>query len=783
MKKIIAAGLASGVFLVAGCSGSHGYGSPIGQADTTSFAGSGPAPQATSTALFKVLSGVLPYPFDVYFAGSTAGTLKLPLAASLYPSVTTAVNALDGFSTTGVIRERFAGPLDAASLAAAGAVVMVHINTLNAGPHAKAPVSPLQGGAFTVLKGCLKGSSGCLPVALTGPCSPAGCDYAVGVAADDASILEITPLKPLAASTCLPTPPATSSPCQVPPNFGIGEGYMVLLTKLITVAGVAAVADADYASFQAALAGGPTCPSITNADLNAVCQLTGAHLALGQALGINPANVVASFSFSTESTLDTLAAAASEATPRAILSNQVFLAPGMPATTAAFQGKGFADVYVGVLTLPYYLSTTEPGIDTGFWNASAASAPDKTSTFTTRFNPFPIPTVKALQIPVLMTVPNATSGTSQPATGWPVTIFQHGLTANRTNLFGIADSLALGGMVGIAIDLPLHGLTVPYNAADPSTYFYASSSNPWYAGLGLPATGSIERTFDLDTINKAAGVPGLDSSGSHWFTAIASPLTVRDLLRESSVDLVTLAESVASVTLPAPATAPYIDSTRIHYMGHSQGAIEGPGFLAVMAPNPVINLQTATLASPGGQYLYLALESPTFGPQLIAGLEKQSNGLLTPGTTLFANYERDFQSVLDSGDPWNFIALAAELHPIHIIQVVGSTPPPAGCNPETPPDGCPDQVVPNDSTARLLSAGGFAQAHYPGVAGATALHVFVNFTEGVHASFLDPTYNLAVTEEEQLEAVTFTGQAIPALGIAPTTPGTSLLIANPTVVQ
>jgi hypothetical protein len=770
MKKIIAAGIASGAVLIAGCSGSHGYGTPIGQADTTGFngnpGGSTNTQKAANTALYQVLAGVLPYPFDVYFAGSTAGTLELPLAVSLYASLTTAVNALDGFSTTGVIRERFNGPLDAASLGLPGALVMVHISTNNL---TKAPVSPLQGGTFVVLKGCLKGNSACLPTSF---------DYAVGVAADDPSILEITPLKPLAASTCLPPAPATPSPCAAK-NGGNGEGYMVLLTKAITVGGVAAVADTDYASFQAALAaGGPTCPSITNANLNAVCQLTGAHLALAQALlGINPANVVASFSFSTESTIDTLAAAASEATPQLIKVNQLLSAPNTPITTAAFQGKGLADVYVGVLTLPYYLSKTAP--DTAYWNASAATAPDKTNTDTTRFNPFPVATIKMLQVPVLMSVPNASSGQAQPGTGWPITIFQHGLTANRTNLFGIADSLALGGMVGIAIDMPLHGLTVPYNAANPSTYLYASSNNPWYAGLGLPATGSVERTFDLDTINKAAGVPGLDSSGSHYVN-LQSTLTLRDNMRESSVDLVTLAESVASITLPAPASAPYIDPTKAHYMGHSMGGIVGPGFLAVMPAQAVL---TATLANPGGQFVYLGIESPTFGPPTLAGLAKASNGLLTPGTTIFAQYERDAQTVLDSGDPWNFIAQAAALHPVHLIQIVGTTPPPAGCNPNAPPAGCPDQVVPNDSTARLISAGGFAQAHFPGVAGATPLHAFVNFTQGVHASFLDPTDNLAVTEEMQLEAVSFTGQAIPLFGVPASTPGTSLVIANPTVVQ
>jgi pimeloyl-ACP methyl ester carboxylesterase len=758
MKKLITAGMVASALLVADCGGG-GYGNVTGQADTTTFNGNPggstpPTQKAKSTALYQVFAGVLPYPFDVYFANSTDGTLNIQPQNSLWPAQS-ALNGLDGFSTTAPIREIFNGPLDTSSLGTPGAVVVVHISTNNAGPQAKAPVSPLQGGTFVPLAGCVKGGA---------TCTAANYDYMVGQAAENPAILEITPLKPLAASSCLPTPPATTSPCAAA-NGGNGEGYLVLLTKAITVGGTAAVPDADYASFQAALAsGGGKCPSITDAQLNAICQLTGAHLALGQALGINPADVVASFSFSTQSILDTLAAAASEARPQPISVNPVILG-GMQQTTAAFQGLGLADVYVGVLTLPYYLSKSDP--DTGYWQAAAASAPDKSSTYTTRFNPFPVANVKALQVPVLMTVPNSASGATKPSSGWPIVIFQHGLGEDRTNLFGIADSLAKGGFVGIAIDLPLHGLTIPFNPADASTYLYAIGSNPLYANLGLPTASSIERTFDLNTINMAAGLPGLDPSGSHYVN-LASLLTYRDNLRESSVDLVTVAESVGTITLPAPATAPYINPANVHYVGHSQGAIIGGGFLAVMPTQAVL---TATLANPGGEFIYLGAESPTYGPVFIPGLEKASGGLLTPGTTPFALFERDAQTVVDSGDPWNFIALATALHPIHMIEVVGTTPPPAGCNPQTPPNGCPDQVVPNDATDRLIAAGGFTQASPPGVPlGTTPLHKVVKFTAGVHASFLDPTASLAATVEMQTEAVAFAladGLALPVTPGAP----------------
>jgi pimeloyl-ACP methyl ester carboxylesterase len=730
MQKLIAAAMVSVALLAAGCS-NGGYGT-VGQANLTGFNGNpggstNTTQKSANTALFQPLAGILPYPFDVYFAGSTDGTLNIQPVNSLIPAQA-AVNALDGFSTTAPIRERFNGPIDASSLGTSGAVVVVHISTNNL---TKAPVSPLQGGVFVPLAGCVKG----------GACASA--NYMVAPASDDPSILEITPLKPLAASTCLPTPPQTSSPCAAA-NGGNGEGYMVLLTKAITVGGVPTVPDKDYGNFEAALAsGGPTCPSITNASLNAICQLTGGHLALAQGvLGINPANVVASFSFSTESTIDTLAAAASQATPQPIKVNFT------GQTTAAFQGLGLADVYVGVITLPYYLSKTLP--DTEYWHGSAATAPDKTSTFTTRFNPFPVATIQALQVPVLMTVPNLNSGAVKPAGGWPIVVFEHGITADRTNLFGIADSLAHGGFVGIVIDLPLHGLTHPFNPADPTTYLYAIATNPLYAPLGLPTTGSIERTFDLTTLSNGMAI---DPSGSHFLGAVASPLTLRDLMRESSVDLVTLAESVGTITLPAPATAPYIDRTKVHFMGHSMGAIIGAGFLAVMPPTAVLS---ATLANPGGQFIYLGIESPTFGPPTIAGIEQASGGLLTPGTTIFAQYARDLQSVIDSGDPWNFIALASLQHPIHMIEVIG------------PP---PDSVVPNDATDRLIGAGGFTQASPPGVApGATPLHKVVKFTAGNHSSFLLPTASSAATVEMQTEAVTFAvtnGLALPVTPGAP----------------
>jgi hypothetical protein len=107
------------------------------------------------------------------------------------------------------------------------------------------------------------------------PLTP-GVDYTVGLAQDavvGSSILEITPLHPLSPSTCIANGQFQGANCKT------GTGYLVFLTSGIKDAsGHAAVADKDHSAIKTALAGGATCPSITDPTLNAVCQLTGAHL-------------------------------------------------------------------------------------------------------------------------------------------------------------------------------------------------------------------------------------------------------------------------------------------------------------------------------------------------------------------------------------------------------------------------------------------------------------------------------------------------------------------------
>ncbi|MBS0417298.1 MAG: hypothetical protein JSR66_06275 [Proteobacteria bacterium] len=703
--------------LISACSGGHGT---VGGTDMSGRSANPTvaaiARQASTAALFQPLHGILPYPTDLYFAGSTDGTLNIRPANGLQR----AVNALDGFSTTAVIRARFGGPLSPTSFTAQS-VIVLQVTIDNATKATTGVVQPL---AF-------------------------GIDYTAGLGTESGignTILEIRPTHPL-----------------VPSTGTTNNGYLVLLTRAITdAAGHAATPDKDYANIQAAL---PTCAALPDPSLRAICQLTGSHLQIARGIGLNPADVVLSFSFSTQSIADTLGVIEQTAAAQPIKVHNT----GLTTAQANPRLSGHANIYVGTLSVPYYLSRTEPL--SGYWHGNPSPL-DPNSRLLTRFNPVPVPT-ETLQIPLLLSVPNVNSVQQgvEPANGWPVLIFAHGINRNRTDMLAVADSFADSGFVVVSIDLPLHGVT------DPNSPLYASAANPLYAGLSLPANGSIERTFDLDVSNNTTGAPGadgqIDPSGAN-FINLTSVLTTRDNLREGAADLITLTRSLANLSLGNGSSAD-IDPTRIHFLGHSLGAMVGGVYLGVASKHEI---NTATLAMPGGGLASLLRDSPTLGPKVVAGLEAQG---VMQGTTVFEQFLRDAQAVLDAGDPVNYIAAAATQHPIHLLQIVGSTSSPA------------DQVVPNSATQRLIETAALARLQAPSAPGpvtsAGGFRSYENFVVGDHGSIIDPTASLAVTTEMQAEAITFAGAPVPPIpqlafsGFPPTAPGTAVLVLNPTVIQ
>lgn len=419
-----------------------------------------------------------------------------------------------------------------------------------------------------------------------------------------------------------------------------------------------------------------------------------------------------------------------------------------------------ADVYVGVLALPYYLgapSATDPTAPLHtFWHAAPggyvppfnAFGLDPTSTNVTFANPFPVANSTQV-VPVLLTVPNANSGKTRPDAGWPIVIFQHGITRNRTDMFAIAGTLAAQGFAVIAIDAPLHGLT--------------DKTSPLYRNqlfTGSPAAGLItgERTFDVDFENNATGAPGpdgtIDPSGT-YFINLGNLLTSRDNLREATADLMALTRAIPSMRYDANPTGDF-DGSRIEFVGQSLGSIIGTAFMA-MEPHVHVGL----LNVPGGGIARLLDASPAFGPSIHAGLAQAG---LTQGTPSYDAFFVAAQTVVDSGDSINF-AFATAGKAILAQEVVGDATHPS------------DQVIPNfvptaplSGTEPLLAALGLSTLTH--TTQAANIRGVVRFTQGAHGSLLSPASSPAVTAEMQGEMASMIASG-----------GQAVLITNTSVIR
>jgi len=692
----------------------------LGGCEASQDGGEFPAPPPeTGVAKFNInlAASILdvPYPYDLYFAIPGApvdGTLNLPTVPWRSAAMQAAMNSQDGWSTNSSLTTGFSLPIDPGSIGASS----IKIIRLWLDPTTKAPATNpayLPSGATSPVAGVLA----------------YGTDFTADVSPDFDSFgtfVRITPLKPLAFSTG----PAVNDSG---PNIGkvLNVGYLVVLTDGLKSTNGSAMGTSDlYASFKSAPA---NCSTITDATLNQLCQLTKAHLGIAQlATGTTPASVILTWSFSTQSIDDVLDVIEKISVPQ-----QTLIVPTGLTTkqvNAAFAGK--ADVYVGSTALPYYLTPAANAGDrvsvlTKFWTAAGPSRVpgiDPTSRNLTMFNPAPAK-VADVTVPIVVTIPNATSAcTGKPTAGWPVAIVQHGITGDRSQALTMADAYADACFVLVSMDLPLHGIV------DTVSPLYCNPTKP-------QCIGAKERTFDVDLVNNTTGAATpdgrIDSSGAH-FINLNSPATGRDNLRQAEADLITLSKSVKNLAIapgtPAPAGPIGVDPARVSYTGLSLGAIVGGSHIKF-----VPDTRTATLAAPGGVIVKLLVDSPTFGPVINAGLAAQ----LAPNSYNYNLFLRDFQAVIDSGDPINHIRGAVTTVPVHLIKVLNDT------------------VVPNSATDRLIAQGPLRKlktlgpnAVGPGNGGYTF------FSKGSHGSLFDPTASLAATVEMQRQAVLFGASAV-----------------------
>jgi len=784
MRSLFSVALAAVALVLSGCLSESKE--PVEQGDNSGVSLL-PVPDASFRAQFDPLIGIVPYPNDILgfvAAPGTDGTLNLP-AQPLQP-LAPLVNQLDGFSTNARIQANFTGSVDGSSLAP-NTVYLVEVAI---DPATKGVVG-LSDATLCKLGAAPPAACAAIGQATTGnPFLVQGVDYEVGVAPDiDAGgqTIQLKPLRPLNSNRANQFSPGTEN------------GYLMVLTDGIKdTGGNPAQPDAVYGQIRAGfLAGaiqlpGPgesLPPGLTTEQLLGI--FIAAHLTVGEVLGISPENVVVTASFTTQDTttvLETVAemslAGASQlgrlVTPVPLpIAENVVLPAGTPVTTTLLLGlqgvdgstiPGEGDVYAGALQVPYYLATPSAENPTAPlntpWIAASESPLDGTSRVLNKFNPVPLKRAD-VPVPVMITIPNdntayaaAIGGTAiKPPAGWPVVIFYHGITRNRLDVLALTEPLNNAGYAVIAIDQPLHGIAaaeIDFANTPPEELAAILAENPT-ALLRIP--GVPERTFDLDLVNNTTGAPGpdgvIDASGTH-FINLSNGLVSRDNSRQASADLVALTSSIPTMDLDGDSAAD-LDGSRIHFIGVSLGSITGTGYLAVDD-----TAVTATLGVGGGVLSDLLLDSFSFGPRIEAGLK--GNGLV-PNTSLYNNFIRDLQTLIDAGDPISYASQAAANTAIHFVQVDG------------------DLVVPNSASNRLAAEmqkeglTDYVFSPTPIIDPAT-LKARVCFTTGAsHGSQLDPgstAESATVTGEIQAQ------QAVFIAGLPPNLPpnGQTLLFGG-----
>jgi hypothetical protein len=598
---------------------------------------------------------------------------KLNVPVKVTSPLSQALNTLDGFSTTAVISAPFNAPLDPASL--------IPWNPLSMQP-AAASIVVLNATAGTPL----------IP----------GTDYSVRIseaAGSGDGILEIVPLRPLAPRT----------------------RYAFIVTNgARSTANVAAGADLVFGAVRDTyLAGGTSVPG--QPALTPLFQVIPPLLEAARALGIDPRNVVVAWSMLTQSTTDVL-----DAVDATTAARPAFLASAGITTGQLGLGlPGIASIYTGYLDVAYYGDPANPL--TSFWVSSALAPPNVQ-------NPTPIARVPNKRIPLLATLPN---NQPQPAAGWPVVIFVHGITLNRTVMLAMADSFASAGFAVVAIDLPLHGIT--------------DATSPFYQGPGSPL-GNNERHFNLDLVG-AVGVFAPDGKiDNGWqILNVANPLNARDHIRQAVADMIALTRTLPGLDFPDGDANPDLDPNRIHFVGSSLGSIISGVFLGLDT-----DIKTATLQSPAGPWTSILTDPQAidFGQPIRNALTAQG---LPPGTIGFDNFVRDLQTVIDPVDPVNYAIDAAASHPIHVIEVLGDT-------------AVPNR--PTDYIAQLWNLPSVSTTTPPVPAPPATVDGIVRFTAGAHSSLFNPTPNPAVTAEMQQQTVFYAASA-----------GSQIRIVNAGVVQ
>lgn len=736
----------------------------------------------SSRVVFDPGAGAVSVPNDLLFLGTTDGTLTLDADSQDYTNPQTALGALDGWSTQNPfsIELRFAPgvSLNAQTASEPGAVRLFEV---------------VMGGPTSSVESCQALPQG-VACQLVGELT-FGQDFFTAASGNNVAVIPFRPFK--GATT-----------------------YIVALTNALRDSEGRSIAPSTtYELLQQDLATFPL-GSTQQRQLQGVINSFETVVSSG---GLNKSSIIYTAAMTTQSTANVLAttkqllAAGVQQgnAPAVVITEDLGSVAGTYSQFPAAQGFGLVRLYHGQVTLPYYTGVPTTDNPQGPLNTSWTARCDSGAIIAslsvdqitglaselegdqmmndafcnaasggalrdfglderrhlTKFNTIPLPRMHAT-LDVQMTVPDE-NVYAKPDSGWPVVMLQHGITSCKENMLAVTSTLAQAGFASVAIDHPLHGSR----------------------GFG--------------PINASGASCGLQGNATVYMN-LGNLLVTRDNLRQSIHDMLGLRLAL-NFTQGAD-----LDTSQVHVLGHSLGAIAGSSMVALAnttTGNPLLDalydVQTVNLAMPGGAVANFLLDSPQFGglikASVILGAGDDNsaalvgfavaNGCPAPGTAseaqfigCVAQYVDDFladltmsgetaalaqiqgnltrfafaaQTITDSGDPNNYLQqLMATETPVHMLMVAG--------------DGdtnLPDQVIPNGyfNPAAALAAGSMPLAGTEPMArllGAASIPAAVGlvpvdgasisrFIAGDHGSILSPASSAAVTGEMQMQMASF----------------------------
>ncbi|WP_035481137.1 VolA/Pla-1 family phospholipase [Aliagarivorans marinus] len=402
-----------------------------------------------------------------------------------------------------------------------------------------------------------------------------------------------------------------------------------------------------------------------------------------------------------------------------------------------------------------------------YMNESGDSVPVDFARHLTAYNPVPeVKSTASLTVDVYLPDTSILTSLTMPAGGWPVVIFQHGISTIKELTSAIAPAYNAAGFAVVAIDLPYHGSR----------------------GIDVDMDGVDE--FNASTTFSA--VPAWANADDLVFMNLGSTLSIRDNVRQAGADILALRAALSASGIAQ------LDGSNVHLAGQSLGAMVAIPAVAT-ANNYTASFGTdfsftsAGFSVPGQAAAGVIVNSATFGPEIQAGL-KENEGYLTlvanglgftgdDALTQFEAYreanpeaaefliEANFpaflsvfsgvvQSVIDGADP---LAHASRItSPVLLHEVVGDGA-----------DSLSDQTIPNNvegqplvGTDPLIANFGLATTEVT-AAGSHA----VRFSKGIHGSLISTAGGIDVTTEMQTQMATFAA-----------TGGATVLISDSSVI-